>query len=488
MDWEEFKRKLTPTDLIKTYFYRQNAIRWILQEAKNIDNITYKDVRHRLKTLRYQFLQNFGTIAGDYSPEKHKISIYGKSNIMQSTILHEILHGCSNNEGRFSPFNKNNTATGLMGKYNTFMSDKSANCFLEVNFGTAINEAATEFFTCDILSSKNKKYKADSVYTPLVNLFAIFCMQERDGEIVLNKNIKQKLFKFYVNAKLDDFVDYLSNTYHSPKSQVYLLLYELDKVLEVERNSLLSFDMLIRSYNTLYEMQYNRFVARHQNGTLNDFLNSIEVKEMTNLFPSKVSFEANNIAKSMFIKKFKNIQKDIVDTNNLADFILNFCFDKKINYYDLKANSFTDSAILNNSEKFDNEYRKQIKKFNDYEKLSALLFLSSPKYLKPKDNLLIHESAIVEDIIINGKPKNKDYKNDFMFYILNIPGLKKEYYYYLFSPDEIMDYIKNDKARYKVNVDNIQKSLDIKHYLKNSKTYSEVFDNKNDVLTIEKTK
>lgn len=486
MEMDFIKRKLTLYDLIKTYFYKRNANKWILQKVKN-DDATYCVIKNRLKDLKYNFLENFGSIAGQYSPEEHRIEIFGKDNITQTTVLHETLHACSNNDNRFSLINKNDTTLGLMGRYNNFITDGIINCFVEINYGEAINEAATEFFTYDILNLQNKKYNSESKYTPILNLFANFCKKEKNGKLYLDEEIKQKLFNYYINSKYYSFVEYLSNIFNSPKSQVQMLMFQLDKVIELEKDNLgLSFDILIRCYNTLYEMKYNRFIAKNKTATLNDFLNSAEVKDMTNLIPNKRSLEANKIAISMFKKKFENYKQCNKETNNLHNFVMNYCFNKKTNQFNIRANSYTDTITLSSADIFNKDYRTSIKEFDDYEKLSSLLFFASPRYIKKQNNDIVNENAILHDIIVKGKPENENYKNDFMFYILNLPRLKNEYFYYLFSPDELLDYIKCDKTRYKINKNNILKTEQLKTYLKISNRHSEIFDN--DEQNLEKIK
>lgn len=486
---EVIKRDSSLGDIIKAYFYKKNASKWILQRAKKFDALSYFLIKKRLKSIKYQFLEEFDTNAASYSPTEHRIGIFGHDNITLDTILHEMLHACSNNEDEFLGFNINDTTFGLMGRYNNYMLDDNINCFFKVDFGKAINEAATEFFTYDILHSKNKEYPQDSIYTHLVNIFAIFCTREKDGKVAIDSNIKNKLFEFYMKGKYNNFVDYLSNIYNSPKSQVQMLMFQFDKVLElIKEESPLNFDMLIRCYNTLYEMQYNRFAAKHQNATLDDFLNSSEIKEMVELLPSRTSYNVNKIAKEMFIKKFKNYQFGVNETNGLSSFVMNYCFDKKINNFDTRANSATDLLSLSNAETFDKNYKMAMKEFDDYEKLSALLFFSSSEYLQTPDSQKIYNTAILHDLIERGKPENENYKNDFMFYILNLPKLKNDYLYYSVSPDELLDYIKNDTTRLKINKKNVQSDSKLKDYLKISKKYDEVLEDTQEQEDLEKRK
>ena len=486
---DEVKRDPTLGDIIKTYFYKKNASKWIFERAKNLDVLSYFLTKGRLTSLKYQFLKDYGQNAAKYSPDTHRVFIYGQENIEQNTILHETLHACSNNEYKFSQFNKNDTTIGLKGRYNNYLANDYINGFLRVDFGDAINEAATEFFTYDILHSKNKEYPQDSIYTHLVNIFAIFCMREKDGKVAIDSNIKNKLFEFYMKGEYNKFVEYLSNTYHSPKSQVEMLMFQFDKVLElIKEESSLNFDMLIRCYNTLYEMQHNRFAAKHQNATLDDFLNSSEIKEMVELLSSRTSYNVNRIAKEIFIKKFKNYQFGVNETNGLSSFVMNYCFDKKINNFDTRANYATDLLSLSNAETFDKNYRMAMKEFDDYEKLSALLFFSSSEYLQTPDSHKIYNTAILHDLIERGKPENENYKNDFMFYILNLPKLKDDCLYFSFSPDELLDYIKNDTTRLKINKKNVQSDSKLKDYLKISKKYGQVLEDTQEQEDLEKRK
>ena len=471
MDTEVFKRKITPAEFIKTYFYKQNANKWILQRIKNIDIETYNVVKNRLKELKYEFLINFGTIAGRYDPNNNKIGIFGKGNITQSTILHETLHACSNNEYRFSPYNKNDATLGLMARYNTFMANKNYNCFLQVDYAHALNESATEFFTYDILRSLNKEYKPESIYNSLVNIFAIFCSRYKDDKISINEDIKNTIFSFYIKSDFHSFVDYLSEVYNTPKSQINLLIFQLDEVLELKDEPLLSYDMLIRCCNTIYEMQFNRFKYKYKNATLDSFLESPEIKEITNLLPDVKFCSASKIAKGMFIKKFKNLQNDQEDTNYLGDFIMNNCFDKKRNFFDMKANWYTDSIFLNNADIYNSNYQENIKNFNDYEKLSLLLFYSSFSYLYRENDEKKLMTSVLKNIITEGMPENENLKKDFMFYIINLPSLKKQECFKNLPFDEIIDYVKDDKSRYKINLKSICETTSLKNYLKMSKDY-----------------
>lgn len=486
---DEVKRDPTLGDIIKTYFYKKNASKWILERAKNFDVLSYFLTKGRLKSLKYQFLKDYGQNAAKYSPDTHRVFIYGQENIEQNTILHETLHACSNNEYRFSQFNKNDTTIGLKGRYNNYLANDYINGFLRVDFGNAIDEAATEFFSYDILHSKNKEYPQDSIYTHIVNIFAIFCMREKDGKVVIDSDIKNRIFKFYIKGEYNKFVEYLSNTYHSPRSQVEMLMFQLDKVMEfIYVNSNLIYDMLTMCYNTVYEMQYNRFIAKHQNATLNDFLNGAEISEMVDLLTSRTSSGARKAAKEMFIERFNKYQSNTKGTNNLHNFVMNYCFDKRINNFDIRTNYNTDLLSLESAERFDKNYRMAIKELDDYEKLSAILFFSSSEYLKTLDSHKIYNTAILHDLIERGKPENENYKKDLMFYILNLPKLKDDCLYFSFSPDELLDYIKNDKTRLKINKKNVQSDSKLKDYLKISKKYDGVLEDMQEQEDLEKRK
>ena len=469
------KRKPSFFEITKAYFYEKNASKWILERAKSFDYITYDNVKSRLQRLKYKFLQNYATFAGSYSPEEHRVGIYGKDNVTQSTILHETLHGCSNNKDRFSEFSKNYPVVGFMGRYNTYMTDDIVNGFVTLDYGSGLNEAATEFFTYDILDNKNKKYKIESNYTALTNIFAIFSTVYRDGKTYIDEYTKQTLFRYYLNAEYNMLVNYLSNAYNTPKSKIQLLFLQFDKVLEYKGNFHLSFEMVVRSYGIIYEMEYNRFKAKNKNGTLEEFLNSPEIKEVINYKTDMLSFSASNIAKNIFISRFENYKSNVRGTRNLSDYILNFCFDKKTNLYDIKANSFAMDMYLSNADRFNKKYKNLIKNSDDYEKLSALLLFSSMEYF---DKKLVREDAIketIENIVKYGVPENENCKKDFMYYLLNIPDLKNGEYYKNFSANEIVNYLKSDKEKLFSNKSNIKQTSKLQEYLKDAKDYKELF-------------
>ena len=468
-------RKTSLFEITKAYFYEKNARKWILERAKTLDGITYDNVKSRLSKLKYKFLKNYATYAGSYSPEEHRVGLFGKENVTQSTVLHETLHGCSNNRDRFSEYSKNFSELGFMGKYNTYITDDIVNGFVNIDYGSGVNEAATEFFTFDIMDGKNKKYKIESNYTPLTNIFAIFSTVYKDGKTSIEDHTKQTLFRYYLNAEHNMLVNHLSKAYNTPKSKIRLLFFQFDKALEYKGNFHLVFEMIVRSYGIVYEMQYNRFMAKNKNGTLEEFLDSPEIKEMANFVPDTLSFGASNIAKNIFISRFKDYDKDIKETRNLSDFILNFCFDKKTNLYNIKANSFALDMYLSNADRFNKKYKNLIKNSDDYEKLSALLIFSSKEYF---DEKLVKKEAInevLDNIVKYGVPENENCKKDFMYYLLNIPDLKNEEYYKNFSAKEIVDYLKSDKERLFSNKSNIKQTHKLQEYLKDAKEYDVLF-------------
>ena len=471
------KRNRGLFEIIKSYYLKENAKKWILKRIAPLGEKVFFVINNKFKKLKYEYLREIGNTVGGFSPYENEIHLYGKKHIGIDTVLHETLHAASCNLHKFSEYMKNFSTDGLMGRYNSLIKKGNYHSFVQTEFGKAINEGATEFFTYDILKEHGIEREKNGAYFDLLNIFAVLCSKVENGKTVIDDEKKNDIFKYYINSDFNGFVDYLCKIYNSPKSQVMSLVFQMDRYLSFCERSygFICHDMLTRCYNTLYDLEFNRFLKSNPNGSIEEFLKSDFAKEIFDIIPNKDTYNAKLEACALFMDRSKNYKTPRKDSNNFDNFVLNSLFAKKYDHKEIKSNSFLNDLTKSYLEDYNENYDGYLKGFSDNEKVNLFLFYCNSDYLNNEKYSAIIAKNEITKLLKTAMPKNKNYKNDLMFYVLNIPSLKYMQLYKNFTNDEILDYVKSDNERFIINIENIFSTPDLKEYVETSKKFNNEF-------------
>lgn len=197
-----------------------NSAKSIMSFIEDLSPETKDKVYERINTLNFitenEYKKKYGELPSFFTAayhSKHHI-IFGSARklLMDRVIEHEMLHASSRNN--------NESYSGLQ------MFDIVYKNML----GRGLNEAATDYFACDI-SKKPQPH-------PLIQLL-IDCF----GKLIEMCDIK-KIKEFYFNSNYIGFVDYMSHFYHLS--------------LEDITQTVLTFEALYNSFYSLLENESNR--------------------------------------------------------------------------------------------------------------------------------------------------------------------------------------------------------------------------------------